>query len=177
MSLRIILAASAVLAFATPVVGQEAPAAPAAPPAAEPKAAADRAFEAKGEAFQARMAQMQTELEAAITAAGSDEARGLADVDAILARYQPEIEGFIVDFETFIDAEAAAETDEAKRAQMTGAKAGVRAALSGLPARIRTSAQTALTAQAAAAQTPAAPAPPGKGPPPARGGGGGGPAP
>jgi len=161
MSKRLILAASAVLAFATPVVGQEAPAAPtapAAPPAAEVKSPAELAFEARGEAFQTRMAQMQAELETAVTAAGADQARGMTDVDAILARYQPEIEGFIVDFETFIDAEAAAETDEAKRAQMTGAKASLRAALSGLPAQIRSGAQAALAAQATAPAAPAAPA-------------------
>ena len=153
MSLRLILAASAVLAFAAPAIAQEAPAAP---PAAEAKSAAELAFEAKGEAFQARMEQMQAELESAVTAAGSDQAKGMADVDAILARYQPEIDGFVADFETFIDAEAAAETDETKRAQMTGAKAGIRAALSGLPAQIRAGAQAALAAQAAAPAAPAA---------------------
>ena len=153
MSLRLVLAASAVLAFAAPAIAQEAPAAP---PAAEAKSAAELAFEAKGEAFQARMEQMQAELESAVTAAGSDQAKGMADVDAILARYQPEIDGFVADFETFIDAEAAAETDETKRAQMTGAKAGIRAALSGLPAQIRAGAQAALAAQAAAPAAPAA---------------------
>lgn len=153
MSLRLILAASAVLAFAAPAVAQEAPAAP---PAAEAKSAAEIAFEAKGEAFQARMEQMQAELETAITGAGPDQAKGMADVDAILARYQPEIDTFITDFEAFIDAEAGAEPDETKRAQMTGAKAGVRAALSGLPAQIRAGAQAALTAQAAAPAAPAA---------------------
>ena len=153
MSLRLILAASAVLAFAAPAVAQEAPAAP---PAAEAKSAAEIAFEARGEAFQARMEQMQAELETAITGAGPDQTRGMADVDAILARYQPEIDGFITDFEAFIDAEAGAEPDETKRAQMTGAKAGVRAALSGLPAQIRAGAQAALTAQATAPAAPAA---------------------
>ncbi|WP_332657091.1 hypothetical protein [Brevundimonas sp.] len=155
MSLRLILAASAALAFAAPALAQDAPAAP---PAAEAKSAAAIAFEARGEVFQTRMAQMQGELEAAVTGAGADQTRGMADVDAIIARYQPEIDGFIVDFETFIDAEAAAETDETKRAQMTGAKASVRAALSGLPAQIRAGAQTALTAQATAPAAPAAPA-------------------
>jgi len=153
MSLRIILAASAVLAFAAPALAQDAPAAP---PAAEAPSAAEIAMEAKGEAFKARMEQMQGEIEAAISGAGTDQTRGLADVDAILARYEPDIEGFIVDFEAFIDAEAAAEPDETKRAEMSGAKMGVRMALSGLPAQIRAAAQSALTAQATAATAPAA---------------------
>ena len=153
MSLRIILAASAVLAFAAPALAQDAPAAP---PAAEAKSAAEIAFEARGEAFKARMEQMQTELEAAVTGAGPDQAKGMADVDAILARFQPEIESFITDFEAFIDAEAGAEPDETKRAEMSGAKTGVRMALSGLPAQIRAGAQAALTAQATAPAAPAA---------------------
>ncbi len=147
MTLRAILAASAVLAFAAPVLAQEAPAAP---PAAEAKSAAEIAFEAKGEAFQARMEQMQGELETAITAAGADQAKGMADVDAIIARYQPEVDTFIADFEAFIDAEAANAPDDAARAQLEGAKTGVRTALSGLPAQIRAGAQAALTAQATA---------------------------
>ena len=153
MSLRIILAASAVLAFAAPALAQEAPAAP---PAAEAPSAASIAMEARGEAFKARMALMQGELETAITGAGSDQARGMAEVDAILARYQPDIDGFIADFDAFIDAEAAAETDEAKRSEMAAAKMGVRAALGGMSAQIRAGAQAALTAQATAPAAPAA---------------------
>lgn len=153
MSLRIVLAAAAVLAFAAPAIAQEAPPAP---PAAEAKSAAEIAFEAKGEAFQARMEQMQTELERAITGAGSDQAKGMADVDAIIARYQPEVDTFITDFEAFIDSEAATAPDEATRAQLEGAKTGVRAALSSLPAQIRAGAEAALTAQATAAAAPAA---------------------
>jgi hypothetical protein len=153
MSLRIILAASAVLAFAAPALAQDAPAAP---PAAEAKSAAEIELEAKGEAFQARMEQMQGEIEAAITGAGSDQAKGMTGVDAILARYQPDIDGFIVAFESFIDAEAASAPDEATRAEAQGAKTAIRTALSGLPAQIRAGAQAALSAQAT---TPAAPAP------------------
>ncbi|GAA0870795.1 hypothetical protein GCM10009116_26320 [Brevundimonas basaltis] len=143
MSLRIVLAAAAVLAFAAPAVAQEAPAAP----PAEAPSAAEIAMEARGEAFKARMDQMQGEIEAAISGAGADQAKGMAEVDAILARYQPDIEGFIVDFEAFIDAEAGAEPDETKHAEMSGAKMGVRMALSGLPAQIRAGAQAALAAQ------------------------------
>jgi len=153
MSLRIILAASAVLAFAAPAIAQDAPAAP---PVAEAKSANEIAFEAKGEAFQARMEQMQGELEAAVTGAGTDQAKGMADVDAIIARYQPEVDAFIVEFESFIDTEAGSAPDDATRAQLEGAKTGVRMALTGLPAQIRAGAQAALTAQATAAAAPAA---------------------
>ena len=155
MTLRTLLAASAVLAFAVPAAAQEAPA-PAAPPAAEAKSAAEIAFEAKGEAFQARMEQMQGELEAAINAAGGDQTKGMADVDAIIARYQPGLDTFIADFEAFLDAEAANAPDDAARAELAGAKVGVRTALGGLPAQIRAGAQAALTAQAAAPAAPAA---------------------
>jgi hypothetical protein len=147
MSLRIILAASAVLAFAAPAFAQDAPAAP---PAAEAPSAAEVELEATGEAFKARMEQMQGEIEAAITGAGADQAKGMADVDAILARYQPDIEGFIVAFEAFMDTEAAGAPDDATRQEMLGAKAGVRMALTGLPAQIRTAAQASFAAQAAA---------------------------
>ena len=159
MSLRIVLAASAVLAFAAPAFAQDAPA-PAAPPAAaaEAPSAAELELEAKGEAFKARMALMQGEIEAAVTGAGSDQAKGLADVDAILARYQPDIEGFIVAFEAYIDTESAAAPDEATRAEMQGAKTTMRTALGGLPAQIREGAREALAAQATAAPAAATPA-------------------
>lgn len=156
MSLRLILAASAALAFAAPALAQEAPAAP---PVAEAKSAAEIAMDAKGEAFGLRMDQMQTELAAAVTAAGTDQARGMADVDAILARYQPDIDAFMNDFDAFIDEMVAAETDEAERTKMAGAKVGVRAALGGIPAQMRAGAEIALQAQAQGTP-PAAPAAP-----------------
>ena len=160
MSLRLILAASAVLAFAAPALAQEAPAAPAAAaPAEAPPSPAAIELEAKGEAFKARMDEMKGEIETAVAGAGADQDKGMADVDAILVRYQPDIDGFIAAFDTFIDAESAAAPDETRRAELQGAKAGVRAALSSLPAQVRAAAQTALAAQAAPpAAAPAAPA-------------------
>ncbi|MFN3930356.1 MAG: translation initiation factor IF-2 [Brevundimonas sp.] len=155
MALRIILAASAALAFAAPALAQDAPAAPAAAAAEAPSPAAI-ALEAQGEAFKGRMDEMKVEIEAAIAGAGSDQAKGMADVDAILARYQPDIDGFVVAFGTFIDAEAAAATDESERAELTGAKAGVETALSSIPAQVRAAAQAALAAQAAPPTAPAA---------------------
>lgn len=157
MSLRIILAASAVLAFAAPALAQEAPAAPAAAaPAEEAPSPAAIELEAKGEAFKVRMDEMKAEIEAAIAGAGTDQAKGMADVDAILVRYQPDIDGFVAAFGTFIDAEAAAAPTEDERAELIGAKASVEAALSSIPVQVRAAAEAAMAAQATA---PAAPAP------------------
>ena len=163
MSLRLALAATAALAFATPVFAapvfaQEAPAAaPApvdvpAPPAT--KSAAEIEMEAKAKAFETRMAQLQPELEAAVAASGGDQTKGMADVDAVLARYQPAIEDFAVQLEAFIDSEIATTTDEAKRQEMTAARAQVGPALRGIPAQIRAGAAQAIAAQAAAPATP-----------------------
>ena len=163
MSLRIVFAASAALAFAAPAIAQDAPAAPPAAAAeapAEVPSAAELELEAKGEAFKARMALMQGEVEAAIVGAGSDQAKGMADVDAVLARYQPDIDGFIAAFDAFIDAETAGEADEATKTEMQGAKATMRTALGGIPDQFRSAARSALAAQAAAPAAPAAaPAP------------------
>ena len=154
MSLRLVLAAAATLAFAAPAFAQEA-AAPA-PAAAPAKSAAELEMEAKAQAFEARMGQLQPELEAAIMASGGDQTKGMADVDAVLARYQPDIEGFATQLEAFIDGEIATTTDEAKRQEMTAARAQVGPALRGIPAQIRAGAAQAIAAQAAA---PAAAAP------------------
>ena len=154
MSLRLVLAATATLAFAAPAFAQEA-AAPA-PAAAPAKSAAELEMEAKAQAFEARMGQLQPELEAAIMASGGDQTKGMADVDAVLARYQPDIEGFATQLEAFIDGEIATTTDEAKRQEMTAARAQVGPALRGIPAQIRAGAAQAIAAQAAA---PAAAAP------------------
>lgn len=154
MSLRLVLAATATLAFAAPAFAQEAPAAAPAPAEAPAKSAAEVEMEAKAQAFEARMAQLQPELEAAIIASGGDQTKGMADVDAVLARYQPEIEGFAAQLEAFIDSEIAATTDENKRQQMTAARAQVGPALRGIPAQIRAGAAQAIAAQAAAPATP-----------------------
>ena len=154
MSLRLVLAATATLAFAAPAFAQEA-AAPA-PAAAPAQSTAEIEMEAKAQAFEARMGQLQPELEAAIMASGGDQTKGMADVDAVLARYQPDIEGFATQLEAFIDGEIATTTDEAKRQEMTAARAQVGPALRGIPAQIRAGAAQAIAAQAAA---PAAAAP------------------
>lgn len=162
MSARLILAAvAATFAFAAPALAQEtAPAAPApaqaAPPA--PKSPEEAAMEAKATAFRTSMQQMQGELAAAVQGAGADQAKGLADVDVVLARYQPQFDAFATDLEAFIDGEIAKEGDAAKREEMTKDRAEAGTAIRGIPAMIRTQAQQALAAQANPA--PAAPATP-----------------
>ncbi|WP_292032003.1 MULTISPECIES: hypothetical protein [unclassified Brevundimonas] len=158
MSLRLVLAATATLAFAAPALAQEAPAAapqasaPAVP--AAPKSAEELAMEAKADAFEARMAQMQPELEAAVRGSGGDQAKGLADVNVVLARYQPDIEAFATAVEGFFDAQIAASTDDAAKQQMTAARAQVGPALRGIPDQIRAGVPQAIASLNAAPATP-----------------------
>jgi hypothetical protein len=117
MSLRAILAASVALAFAAPVLAQEAPAAPAAPAAAPAADPAEAAFEAEAEAFEANIQAMTSEMQAAAAAAGADSAKASTDLDAIAARYQPQMDAFAASLETFL-ALKMAEAPEEQRAQM-----------------------------------------------------------
>lgn len=151
MSLRLILAASAVLAFAAPAVAQDAPAAP---PAAEAVDPAEAALEAKADAFGGRMAVMAEEMQAAITAAGGDTAGAGPALDAIQARYQPEADAFADELKVFLEAQAANAPTEEERTQ---AAAGISAAvpvIKGVPAMVRGQVEQSVAAAAAA---PAAP--------------------
>lgn len=160
MSLRLVLAASATLAFAAPAFAQDAP--PARPAAAEApapapvKSAEEVEMEARAEAFQARMTQMGPELEAAVKASGGDQTKGMADIDAVLARYQPDIESFASALDAFFDAQIASAPDDATREQMTAAKGQAGPMLRAVPEQIRAQAAQAITAQGA----PAAPSTP-----------------
>jgi hypothetical protein len=147
MSLRTALAAVAVLALATPVFAQTAPAAD---PVAE-TAGTEAAFEARGEAFGARMQGMGTEMQAAVTAAGADQAKARADLDAIVARYQPEADAFAAEFETFFAAQMAA-APEAQRAAMSGMAPTITAQIKGVPAMVRGQVEQAAAAAPATSQ-------------------------
>ena len=154
MSLRLTLAAAAAtLAFAAPAFAQDAaPAAPAEAAApAKPKSPAELEMEAKAEAFQARMESLQTELSAVVDGPdGGDEAKRMAAADAILASYQPDFDAFASAFETFLDGQLAASTDEAERQQLTDARGKVGPAIRGIAPQIRVAVQQAITAAAAA---------------------------
>ncbi|MDP1777020.1 MAG: hypothetical protein Q8K90_00210 [Brevundimonas sp.] len=146
MSLRIALAAAAVLALATPVFSQDAPAADPAATAAE----AETAFEAKAETFQHAMMTMQGEMQTALTAAGADQARANADMDAIANRYQPQADAFAVELDAFITSQLPVMPPEGQ-AQMAQMGPMLRGQIMGAPATIK----AGLLQAAAAAAAPA----------------------
>lgn len=148
MSLRIALAA-AVLALATPAFAQDAPPAD---PAAAAAAQAEAAFEAKAEVFQQALETMRGEMQSALTAAGADQAKANADMDAIAARYQPQADAFATELDTFITSQLPV-MPQAEQAQMAQMGPMIRAQVTGAPATIK----AGLIQQAAAAAAPAAP--------------------
>ena len=149
MSLRTALAAAAVLALATPVFAQDAPAAG---PAATAQADTEAAFEAKGQAFQQAMATMRGEMQAAFTAAAGDQTKANADMDAIAARYQPQADAFATELDAFITSQLPVMPPEAQ-AQMAQMGPMIRAQIVGAPATIKAGViQEAAAAAAAPAQ-------------------------
>lgn len=131
-----VLALAAILATsAFPVLAQTAPAAPPTQPA--PQAPGEAEFEATAQAFGARMETMQTEMGTAITNTAGDPARRDTELDAIEARYQPDVEAFATALQTFADSQAALlpEAQQAEmRAQITAALPRIR----GVPNDVRT---------------------------------------
>ena len=159
MSCRLILAATAALVLAGPAFAQTAPApaapAPATPPAAEAPSAAEAEIEAKGEVFEARMDAMRGEMQAAVTAAAGDRAKLSTDLDAIVARYQPDADTFATELSGFIASQAPSMPEE-QRAQMTQMGPMLEAQIKGAPAAMKASALESVATPAA----PAAPATP-----------------
>ena len=151
MSFRAVLAASAVFAFAAPAFAQDAPAPAPAPAAPAAPSAEEAALQAKGEAFGARMQQMATEMQSAVTAAAGDTAKANADLDAIVARYQPEADAFGDEVAAFITAQSA--TAPEQQAQMAQMIPMITAEITGVPAK----AKTDVLAAAASAAAPAVP--------------------
>lgn len=145
MSLRTTFAAVAVLAFATPVFAQTAPAADPVAAAAE----AEAAFTARAEVFQEAMLTMQDEMQTALTAAGADRVKANADLDAIAARYQPQADAFANELDAFITSQIPVMPPEAQ-AQMAQMGPALRAQITGSPATIK-----AGVIQQAAAAAPA----------------------
>ncbi|ADK99775.1 hypothetical protein [Brevundimonas subvibrioides] len=140
------------LLLATPALAQTAPdqttPAPSTPPA-PPAEDAEAAFEAKAEAFSARMEAMQGEMSAAVTAAGTDTAKRDADLDAIEARYKPDVDTFVADLQSFV----ATMAPTMPEAQATGMRAGIEMAIvqiRGATAQIRASVVEQSTASPAA---------------------------
>ncbi|GLS02115.1 hypothetical protein GCM10007859_21360 [Brevundimonas denitrificans] len=146
MSLRIALAAAAVLAFSAPAFAQDAPTAD---PAVAAAAQAEAAFEAKAQAFQQAMVAMQGEMQTALTAAGADQARANADMDAIAARYQPQAEAFANELDAFITSQLPVMPPEGQ-AQMAQMGPMLRGQIMGAPATIKAGLLQAAAAGAAA---------------------------
>lgn len=148
------LAATAALLLAGPVLAQEA--APTAPAAAAPaapervKSAEELALEADAQAFQSRMQAMRGEIGAAMQASAGDQAKATADIDLVLARYQPEIDGFAGKVETFLNGQAALTSDEGQKQGLAAAATQASASIRTIPDQVRASVQQAFTAAATA---------------------------
>lgn len=150
------VAAAAVLAVAAPALAQEAAPAPQAPAAApaEAKSPEEAALEAKGEAFEAQMEQMNTELEAVVQDQNKDATTKTAEANAVIDRYAPGMTTFADEVEAFLKAESEKPENAEKKSELLAASTQASAAIRSIPEQIRAGVQQAITAQAAA---PAAP--------------------
>ena len=135
---RAIVLAAALFSAPTVALAQEAPAEP-------PAASAEVEFEAKADAFAARMQTMAGEMQTAIINAGDDTAKKDTDLDAIEARYQPEVEAFAGVVEAFVNAQAAGAPPE-QRASVDGAIAAALARVRAYPQQVRTQVEAAVQA-------------------------------
>ncbi len=144
MTLRLILAASAALVLSAPVV-----AVPAMAVAAQVAAVTEAEMEAKTQAFEARMAEMNKELQAALDGSGGNADKAKADTDAIITRYTPDITGFTTDFESFLNGQIEQETDAEKRQQMVTIRDQALPVIRTIPDQLRNSIQQAIANQAA----------------------------
>lgn len=154
MLTRTLLAATAVFALAGAASAQDAAAQPAAP-ASTPAAMDEGAFEARAARFEQQVDQMTRELEAAGQAGGGDRDVTMASVNEILARYQPEFDGFARDFETFFNAQIAASDDEQARAELTAARDAAIPVILAIPGQIRAGAEAQFAAASDAGSAPA----------------------
>lgn len=106
MSSRLILAAVAALALASPALAQTAAPAPAAP-AAQAAAPTEEDVEAAAEAFKADLQKLAEEIDAVVTAAGDDKAKASAEADILVARHQPVADAFADTLDRFLQSMAA----------------------------------------------------------------------
>jgi len=126
MSSRLILAAVAALALASPALAQTDAPAPAAP-AAQAAAPTEEDVEAAAEAFEADMQKLAEEIDAVVTAAGDDKAKASAEADILVARHQPVADAFADTLDGFIQSMAAMMPAE-QMALMPDALAKIRSA-------------------------------------------------
>ena len=154
MLTRTLLAATAALALTGAAQAQDA--APQTAPETPAASAMDEtAFEARAQRFEVQVDQMTRELEAAGQAGGGDRDVTMASVNEILARYQPEFDGFAQDFEAFFNTQIAASSDEQARAELTAARDAAIPVILAIPDQIRAGAEAQLAAASEAAAAPA----------------------
>jgi hypothetical protein len=100
------------------------------------------------------MGEMKSEMQAAAAAAGGDQAKLSADLDAIVARYQPEADAFAEAVKGFIASQLASMPPEAQ-AQAAMAGPIIDAQVRGIPAQVKAefmSAQAGASAGATAGE-------------------------
>ena len=110
-----------------------------------PAAAAEVEFDAKADAFAARMQTMAADMQTAIINAGDDAAKKDADLDAIEARYQPEVEAFAGVVEAFVNAQAAGAPPE-QRASVDSTIAAALTRVRAYPQQVRAQVEAAVQA-------------------------------
>ena len=149
------LAAAAAFALAAPAFAQTTPPAPPAAPAAAPTTSPEEAaMEAKGQAFEAVMNQMNAELEAILKDESKSAEAVTTETNAVLDRHTADITTFAHEVETFIKAEAAKPEHAAQKDEMIAGAAQAHQAIASIPGQIRTGVQQALAARAAAPARP-----------------------
>ena len=135
---RAIVLAAALFVAPSVALAQQAP-------AETPAASAEAEFDAKADAFAARMQTRAGEMQMAAIDAGDDAAKKDADLDAIEARYQPEVEAFARVVETFVNAQAAGAPPE-QRASIDSTIAAAVARVRAYPQQVRTQVVAAVQA-------------------------------
>lgn len=149
------LAAAAAFALAAPAFAQTTPPAPPVAPAAAPTTSPEEAaMEAKGQAFEAVMNQMNAELEAILKDESKSAEAVTTETNAVLDRHTADITTFAREVETFIKAEAAKPEHAAQKDEMIAGAAQAHQAIASIPGQIRTGVQQALAARAAAPARP-----------------------
>ena len=151
MSRRLTLAAAGLAALlAAPALAQEAPAPAAAPEAAQPAPTPEQlAMQSAAQAFGERMAAMGVEINAAVQAAveaGADGEAAATAADAVVARYQGDIDAFAAQAENFFQQEAARPEAAAQREQLLARGAEAAAEVRGIPAQVHAQVRDQVTA-------------------------------
>lgn len=148
------LAAAAALAFAAPAFAQSAP--PAAP-AAQTTSPEEAVIEAKAQAFEGVMNQMNAELEAILKDESKNAQAVTAETNAVIDRHASDIAAFSRDVEAFLKAEAAKPENADKKDELTNGAGQAQQAIASIPEQMRAGVQQALAARAAAPAAPARP--------------------